>query len=322
MVQEWKIKETEKIKKAISNHKIIGMVDLHKLPAAQLHMIRQELRGTADIKIAKKCILTRSIGGVKKDNIAELNKLNIENPGIILSNENPFKLFQKINKSKVATYLKAGEKAPKELVIPKGDTKLTPGPIIGELQKAKIKARIQGPIITITEDSKVASEGDEISSSLASILMQLGIKPVMISLNLVAAYEDGIIFMKDTLDINQAEYRTNIQNAYKWSFNLAFNAAYPTKDVIALLIGKAHTDTLNLAINSGVLNKETIKSIIPKAYAQMMSVSSRLPDDARGGIQIATAAPIEEAKIEEKKEEKHEEDKPEDVTVGLGALFG
>ena len=328
MVQEWKIKETEKIKKAILDHAVVGMVDLNKLPAAQLHAIRKELRDIAEIKITKKCVLTRAIDGSKKENIDKLNSIETKNPGIILSNENPFRLFSKINKSKVLTYLKPGDKAPKDIIIPAGDTKLTPGPIIGELQKAKIKAKIQGPIITITADSKVADEGDEITSELASILMQLGIKPILIGINMVAAHENGAVFLKDMLDIKEDEYISNIQDAYRSAFNLAFNSAYPASGVISHLIGKAHRDSLNLAMNANVVNSETIKTLIQKASSHMQSVASKLPDDAKGDIKIEeskpVAAPVAEAGEvkKEKKEDKEEEKKPEEAAAGLGALFG
>jgi len=45
-------------------------------------------------------------------------------------------------------------------MIPAGDTPFKPGPIIGDLQKVGIKAKIQGGKIVITDDSLVVKKAE------------------------------------------------------------------------------------------------------------------------------------------------------------------
>ncbi len=325
MVQQYKVDKVKEVAGLIDKYPIVGIIDMNKLPASQLHSIKKDIRGVAKVLVVKKRLIKLALDKSSKKEAKNLLEKDVAIPALIFSDENPFKLFATLKKNKAEAFAKAGDKAPKEIIVPEGETDLPPGPIIGALQKVNVKARIQGNNIVVTEDSPVASEGEEISPELSSILMQLGIKPMEIGLNLVAVCEDGTIFDKNVLDIDVDEYAGKISSAYLGAFNLAMNAGVPNKETIPHLIGKAHMEGLNLAVNADVVNSKTIEIFISKAQAHMSSVASRLPEDARGGVAVAEAKPAQEKAsepAEEKKEEKKEDKKPEDSAAGLGALFG
>lgn len=290
MVKQEKLKEVENFVKLIEEHRIVGLVDVYQLPASQLQTIKKELRGKALIRMCKKTTLKRVLEKVDKKNIKELLDINVKSPVLIFSNENSFKLYAIVNKNKSPAFAKAGDKAPFEIVVPAGNTNFSPGPIISELQKLKIKARIVGDVVSITEDSKVVDESGVISPELASMLIKLNIKPMEIGLDVVAVYENGEIFLKSVLAIDEKEYKNNVIRAYKESFNLAFNISYPTKENISLLLIKARSEAFNLAVKAEVLTKETIAVLLGKAQAQAQTLYSQVP-------------PAEEKKESEKAEE-------------------
>lgn len=296
MVQEWKKEKVQELVKKIDESPVIGILDMNNLPAPQLQKIKKELRGKAKILMTKKRIIKFAMEKSKKKNVVELFKLEVISPALIFSNENPFKLARFINKNKAPSYAKARDISPKEIVIPAGSTNLTPGPVIGELQKVGVKAQITGENITIREDSVVAREGDEISGQLANILMKLGIKPIEIGLNLVAVYENGVFYKKDILSIDESEYLDNIKQAYDNSFNLALNIGYSTKETIIFLIQRAYQDSYNLAVNTDLITKETVDLLLKKAKSQALSLKEKIPK-------------VKEEKVGEKKENKDKVEK-------------
>jgi len=64
-------------------------------------------------------------------------------PALLFTKENPFKLYNKLQKSKSSAPAKAGQTAPSEIVVPKGPTPFAPGPIIGELGALGIKTAVE-----------------------------------------------------------------------------------------------------------------------------------------------------------------------------------
>jgi len=313
MVKEWKPKKVEELASEIDKSKVVGLIDMHKLPSAQLQSIKKELRSDAAISMARKSLILRALVKAKKKGASALGKIEADSPALIISDEDAFKLYSKIRKKQVPSYAKAGDKAPYDLVIPEGDTSLAPGPVIGELQKVGIKAKIMGNKITVSEDSVVAKEGDEISPQLSSILMQLDVKPMKVGLNMVAAVEDGTLFGKDVLAVDEKEYEDKIVAGVSRAFNLAVNAGIIVKQTVPLLVSQAAVKALNLAVNAGILNKKTVEMLVQKAGAQASALSSLVP--SAPAAEPEKKEEVKEEPAEEKKEEASEEkveEKPEE----------
>jgi len=70
-------------------------------------------------------------------------------------------------------------------------------------------------------------EGDTITSNLAETLKRLDIKPMEVGLDLVAVWEDGVIFGAKQLHVDEAEYTQKFTQAAQWAMNLAVQAAIP-----------------------------------------------------------------------------------------------
>lgn len=330
-VANWKKEEVKDLKGLIGSHKVVGMADLADIPAPQLQKMRRTLKDSALIKMSRKTLMSLALNDSEKSNIESLGEYMDGQPALIFTDMNPFKLYKILEDSKTQAPAKAGNTAPVDIVVPQGDTAFPPGPMLGELQKMGIPAKIDKGKIVITKDKTVVEEGEQISGELASILTRLEIYPMEVGIDLKAAYEEETIYTSDLLTIDPEKTLSDIQSAYTGALNLSVNAAIFNAVSAPILISKAATNALNLAVNSEILNDKTIGILVPKAYSQMLAVAAEIAskndeavdDELREKLSTSTA-PVEESKEdkEEPPEEEEEEDKEEEAAAGLGALFG
>ena len=308
MVATWKIKAVEELADRMSKSKVVGLVSINKIPSSQLQQMRKKLKGKADIQITKSSVIRRAC---EKADLKGLDAHVKGAVGVVFADTDAFKLSKLMKTTRTTAPAKPGSIAEKDITIPAGDTPFKPGPIIGDLQKVGIKAKIQGGKIVITDDSPVVRKGGVISADLANVLSRLGIQPVEIGLNISAAYENGMIYTGDVLGIDSETTLARIQEAQMLSLSLAYNAGVYNKETIKLFLRKAFTEGMSLAINTEVVNKETIELLLAKANMQMQSVAAQISGEA--------PAAAEQAPAEKKKEEKSSE---EEAASGLASLFG
>jgi len=277
-IADWKKKVVDDFVRLIKEYPIIGTVNMENLPAKQLQNMRKQLREGVVMKMAKRRLITQAIDKAKDDKKGiEALKDNMPGmPAMLFTKENPFLLYKKINKNKSSAPAKRGQTAPNDIVVPAGPTNFSPGPIIGELGMMKIKTAIEDGKVAIKEDSVVAKKGEQINAKLAEVLGRLGIEPMEIGLNVVAIYEDGAIYKKDILDIDETEYINNLKAMAAEAFNLAIFSAYPCTETTGLLIGKAHSEAKALAVSEDIITDETVELMIAKANTEAENVKKTL----------------------------------------------
>jgi large subunit ribosomal protein L10 len=268
-----KQKAVHELREIIDHYPVIAIINLEGLPAKQLQKMKTKLRKDLEIKVAKKSIIEHALQLSRKDNITKLSEYLQGSPALLLSKENPFRIYKLLKQSKSAAAIKPGQVTPKDLTIPAGPTPFAPGPIIGELGMLRIKAGIEGGKVVIKDDTHVAKKGDVVNDKLASLLMRLGIEPMEIGLNLVAAYENGDIMVGEVLDIDDKAFIQKIQTAASEAMNLAVDMAYLSNDTITLLIQKSFRDSKVIALERDILADLVIEQILAKADAQAAALS-------------------------------------------------
>ncbi|MCK4670151.1 MAG: 50S ribosomal protein L10 [Nanoarchaeota archaeon] len=275
MPADWKKRLIKEYEKLIEEYPVIGIVDFTSLPVLQLQQMREKLRKDVVVRGGRKKLFGRAIDNMNKK-IAGLEKLKeyAEKglPGLIFTKENPFSLYKKLQKSKSSAPAKAGQIAPKDIVVPAGPTSFSPGPIIGELGSAGIKAGIEGGKVVIKADSTVVKEGEVIKAQVAGLLSRLGINPMEIGLNIVAIFEAGTVYPKSVLAIDEDKFMSDLTTAGQWAFNLAMNAGILTKETTELMITKAFNDAKALALAQEIMADAVTEELLAKANAQMQSV--------------------------------------------------
>jgi len=276
-VPQWKKDEIEEIKALVKTYPVVGVVEMHEIPARQLQQMRVEFEGRAIIKMSRNTLMQRALSQ-SDEKIRPLRDFVEGQTALIFTQLNPFKLYKLLEKSKSPAPAKAGDVAPHDVIVERGATSFKPGPIVGELQNAGIPAAIEGGSVVIRESKTVAKTGEMISPKLAEVLTRLDIYPMEVGLKLRAAYENGAIFTPDVLAVDESKYFSDFTMAAHNALNLAINAAYPTSTTIRQLLQKAFNDSRNLAINATILIPEVIKTMLAKASAQAMLLSTKIPD--------------------------------------------
>lgn len=263
----WKKEEVADIKKNAKEFKLIGLVDMYGIPAQQVQQIRRNLRGKAVIKVTRNTLIKHAFEEIGGD-IKNLSKYISGHSAIIFTNDNPFKLFKQLEKTKTKMAAKPGEKAPEDIVVPGGPTSFKPGPIVGELQQAGIPAAIEGGKVKIKETKTVVKKGGVISAKLAAVLSKLDIKPMDVGLALQVAYHEGGVFEPSVLAVDETVILGQIALASRQATALSIEAAYPTKETAAAVITKAVRDARAVAVDAVVYEKDVVDAIIGKAQRE------------------------------------------------------
>jgi large subunit ribosomal protein L10 len=279
-VAQWKYKEVDNLTAMLTEHKIVGIAEIGGIPAPQMQQMRANLHDVAFLRSAKNSLIFRALDEAEKkvQGIGGLKESIRGQTAIIATDMNPFRLYGRIKATRTKAPAKGGETATYNIEVKAGDTPFKPGPIVGELQKAGIPAAIEGGKVVIKKDKVVVAAGEKFTKDIAQMLARLEIFPLDIGMSLHAVFEDGTIFKPDVLDIDIDVFRTRLQEASRYAFNLAVEAAWINNQTIMPLLQKAHRNAFGVAIEGGILNKETTSHLLSKAYRSMLSLASQIKD--------------------------------------------
>ncbi len=329
---DWKKSEVENIAGLVEGNSAIGVASIHEIPAREFQSIRRDLRGKADIRVAKKTLIRRALEGAEKSGVDAIESRMDGEIALIFTDMNPFKLFRYLEDNKVSTPAKPGHVAPDDIWVEGGQTSFAPGPIVSELQKVGIPARIERGKVVITKDTLFVKKGEVIDKPRSDVLSKLEIKPMRIGLDVRAIYESGTMFDRETLDVDEEEILGQLSLASQQAFNLAYNAGFFTDATIVPMIQEAYSKARALSINSRVPTEETVAIILTLGRGEMLSLAAALleanPDsvgeELREALSKSVPPEVEESESKvEKEEEETESEAPEEEeeSPGLGALF-
>ena len=275
-VAEYKKRIVENIVKLAKEYPIVGAVNMENLPAPQLQAMKAQLRGKVVLVMTKKRLIKIALEKLKSErkDIEKLEEHLNGMPALIFTGESPFKLSRILQKNKSKAPAKGGQIAPRDIMVNKGSTGFAPGPIIGELGMVGIKTGVEGGKVAVKEDTVVVRQGEQIKPKVAEILTRLGIEPMEVGLDLMAAYENGLVYTRDILTIDDQQYLSMLNNAAKSAFNLSLNAAYPTKDNIQLLISKAFNDSRALGLSQEIIDSGIVEELLAKAERSLLSLKN------------------------------------------------
>ena len=303
-VAESKKKVVKEFSELVNSYPVIGIVNMENLPTAQLQKMREQLRDKVVIRMTKRRLINIVLNDLKekKKGIEEMKNYLTGMPALLFTKDDPFILAKILKKSMSTAPAKAGQVAPKDIIVTSGPTPFSPGPVISELASAGIKTAIENGKIVVKSDAVVVKKGEKVSQAIAGILTRLGVEPMEVGLNLTAVYDNGTIFAKDVLDIDEEEFMGKIKTAYNSAIGLALELSFLTKETTEMMIAKAFREAKAVALSQNILADGVKEDVMAKANKEMLALKSKLniPD-----------APKEESK--EKVEEVVKEEKPEEI---------
>ncbi|UCE10819.1 MAG: 50S ribosomal protein L10 [Candidatus Thorarchaeota archaeon] len=331
-IPQWKIDAVGALVSQIEDSQMVGLVNVEGVGAKQLHGIRDSLRGSATIRMARNTLMIRAIEQTKLKGIKDLTEFVTGPVAFIFSNQDPFTLSKFLSDNKAAAPAKGGQVSPKDIVVPAMNTGVAPGPFISELAALKIPSRVKGGVIHITDDVVAVKEGGTISNAMAQMLTRLGIEPMELQLKLIAAFTEGEILTADSFEIDLEEILGQVVAGHQLAVNLSINIGYPTEETMALLVAKAGIEARSLALNISFFSPDLLPEFLSKASGEAFALASALaqrdpetiPAEVLGQVHAAAAAVTEDKAVEpaETEEEPEEDEDDEEAVAGIGGLFG
>ena len=259
------------------SYNVIALSKVNKVRATQLMKIRKKFHKEIIIKVIKNRVTQRAFE--KISDVQGIDKLSSQLEGqcaLMFTNISPFKLNLIFDQNKVFLLAKGGDITKTEIMIPSGDTGITPGPVLSEFKEANVPTKIDQGTIWVSRDTIVAKAGDVISTKLASLLSKLNIKPIEAGIVVNYAIADKLVFAEDDLRIDLNEIKNELGRSYNESISLAVESSYFTRESMGYLLSKASRQAQYLALESNYLSKDTAGQIISTEEMKAQNLVNKL----------------------------------------------
>jgi len=320
-IPEWKKEEVKDIIRLVGKYPIFGLVDMENLPALQLQRMRIKLKDSLELKMTRKRLIKIALQQLKdKPNMDKVIESMRGMPALIFTKENPFKLSKLLSSNKSKAMAKPGQTAPTDIIIPAGPTQFTPGPIISELAQSGIKTKVEEGKLSVISDVVLVKEGAKITQKQADLLSRFGIEPMEVGLNIVLVYENGLIYPRLVLTIDEEEYINNIRTASMESISLSISVGYITQDTVTLMVKKAYIETKSVADTAKIQTedkpKEEKKTEEPKEEFKEAFRTEKGPTAAEVLEEVSKEQETEKEEKKEDEERKKVEGLAENIIRG------
>lgn len=301
MTRSEKEEKVQEFADNIEEYSVVGLLDMHSLPAKQLQDLKKEMKDFAVTRMSRKTLMRIALDEADAEGLEEMDLHQAKQPAFIFSEKDPFQLYSLIQQNKTSAAAQGGEEAPQDIEVDEGDTGIGPGPMLGKLQQRGLNVQVDDGSIHVQSAGVIIEEGDEITADDAEILSQLGIEPLEIGLDLKVAYSGGEIFTANELDIDVDQYRSDVEGAAGAAFNLAVNAGVINETTTPTIVQEAVRKARNLSIGEGVPTEDTIEEILAHA--------------ASGGRGLDSQLDLESVEIEEESEEESQDESSDESSA-------
>ncbi|MFO1532457.1 MAG: 50S ribosomal protein L10 [Thermoplasmatota archaeon] len=337
-VAPWKKDEVSRLTRILLDSPVVAVAEVSGIPAPQMQQMRHSLRGQVSVVGSKNRLLAIAIAEAAKSRpgLEGLGERLHGQSVVLATRQNPFKLFKSLKAGASMAPLKPGQVTPNDIVVPKGPTPFGPGPIVGELQKVGIPAKIDAGKVVIQKDATPLKAGQAASPELAAMLAKLEIRPVELKIDLRAAFEKDTLFLPEALGIDESVIFGQLGLAVRTARELSLQTGWVTADTADALLGKAYKQAIALVLEKGLQVDDAVQQTVTEDYAKVLASigkkESDLTDELKARLgeavkilsQVAAAAPAPAGGSASKEEEKPEEKgvSEEEAAAGLGDLFG
>jgi large subunit ribosomal protein L10 len=270
---EWKVKEVSELVERIGKSRVIGIVGMREIPASDLQQMRGALRSEVEVKMVRNNIARRALDSSSQE-IKPLADFIEDQSALVFSNGNPFRLYSMFEKAKRPMAMRAGARAPKDIVVEAGETSFSPGPMVGKLQAAGIPAAIKGGKVVINQKITLVKEGEVVSAKTADILKTMEIFPKNVGLEIRAIYEGGLVFKAKDLAVDVDGMLSLMGSASAKAFNFATEIGYATPETINAILQKAFVGARSLVAEGGIPVPGMMDVVLSRAAANAQALAS------------------------------------------------
>ena len=238
-IPQYKLKAVQEIAKMIKDHRTILIASTKGLPSSQFHEIKKNLRGKAEVKVAKKNLVLRAIDEVKSSALDAMKAQVTADIALFFSNEEPFILSAMLSDNQSPTKAKAGDIAPIDITVEPGPTDMVPGPAISELSAVGLKVAVEGGKLAIKLPHTIVKQGIAIKENVAAVMAKLNILPMKVGFEPVAAYDRTEDKVYVGIKINKKETHEELRASIAKAFSFAVNVKHVSTETVKYFIARA-----------------------------------------------------------------------------------
>lgn len=238
-VPEYKLKLVSELAGLIKKHSTLLIASTKKLPSSQFHEIKKQLRGKAEVKVARKSAVIRAIEAVNRKGLDELKEFIVSDVALFFSELDAFSLSGLLADSQSPVRAKAGDIVSEDITVEPGPTDLIPGPAISELSGVGLKVAVEAGKLAIKQPATIVRAGEAIKPNVASVLAKLNILPLKVGFEPLAAYDGKEDKVYKGIKIDKKTALEELRMAISKARSFALNICYISKDTIISLLAKA-----------------------------------------------------------------------------------
>ncbi|KAK7690733.1 60s acidic ribosomal protein P2 [Cerrena zonata] len=218
-----------KLKELVAKYPSIFIVNVDNVGSNQMHQIRVALRGKGVVVMGKNTMVRRALRTILSEFPAFERLLpHVKgNVGFVFTEDDLKDIREIITANKVAAPARAGALAPKDVIIPAGNTGMEPGKT-SFFQALGIPTKIARGTIEIVSDVQVVTAGTRVGPSEATLLNMLNISPFTYGMSVVQIFDNGNVFTPDVLDISDTELLDRFFSSITTIAAISLALNYPT----------------------------------------------------------------------------------------------
>jgi len=299
-----------KLKELLATYPSCLIVNVDNVGSNQMHQIRVALRGKAIVLMGKNTMVRRALRNVLAEHPTYEKFLpHIRgNIGFVFTSGDLKDIRDIVESNVVAAPARAGAYAPKDVIVPAGNTGMEPGKT-SFFQALQIPTKIARGTIEIINDMKVVVAGTRVGTSEATLLNMLNISPFTYGMTVVQIFDRGNVFPPSVLDISEDELLQRFLTGIKTIASLSLALNYPTIASVTHSLVNAYKNLIAISLETDYTfeGSAKIKEILENPEAFAAAAAAAAP---------ATTEAAPAAAAEEKAEEPAEES-DDDMGFGL-----
>lgn len=249
--KERKMRMIEKTKELFSTHQSYMLVSIHKVQANQFKDIMAALPKSVKALFAKNKIMIKILKEMDENKYKKIIDSIKGNVLVIFFDDvNPKTILDVSSGNQRKAFAVPGDVAKNDVVVPAGPTGLAPEKI-NLFQAAKMNTKINKGKIDVALDHVLVKAGEVVGISEANLLNMLNIMPFEFGLEILSVFENGEMYNKNLLLIDQEFIENQIKETISMVAALSLGTGLVTEASLPYDINNAYTDIIKVSLATG-----------------------------------------------------------------------
>jgi len=259
-ISEEKHQQEANLNRLIDTYERMIFVNLQNVTSQQMHKVRRDLIGMAELIVGKKTTQKKiiTLRAEKKsatpadramfEALCTNNKLT-GNLALCFTDRPVAEIVAVFERYRIQAPARVGAISPVEVVIQAGNTGMEPTQT-SFFQALNITTKISKGTVEIVSDKKVLSPGDKVDTSVAALLQKLNISPFFYNPEVEMVWEKGTLFTREDLALTEANIEAALLSGLANLTGLSLGAGVVTELSLPHAIADGFRNLLAASVES------------------------------------------------------------------------